>query len=222
MLADGAAGGQEVAVTRLSVRDEFTGVLIASRPEQPWSTAERSALTLLAGQVALSASSARLRKMLEAVAPREERTGLLKRGAFWDALSFELTRALQNRRPVTLALVRFAHTPAEALDEAVQLLLAYTRQSDVTIRYDRSTIALVLGNTNEGSAARALSKLRKVLEREKSTHDIRIFCGAAEALLRPDFEIVDIAIEVANRAEKALGAALREGAESMQLLPQPA
>ncbi|HZU21682.1 MAG TPA: GAF domain-containing protein, partial [Terriglobales bacterium] len=73
-----ALGLQSLALGRLSAREEFIGVLIAGHAAaHNWTKSEISMVPLLADQVALAASSARLRKTLDAIAPREQRTGLL-------------------------------------------------------------------------------------------------------------------------------------------------
>src|SRR5205823_4966925 len=64
-------------------------------------------LKTLADQAGIAANNVRLRKLVQSLAVREEHSGLLKRSSYFDALMFEVTRSLQQRTPLTLALMRF-------------------------------------------------------------------------------------------------------------------
>jgi tetratricopeptide (TPR) repeat protein len=218
-------GLHSAAILRLSARDEFLGLLIAGRSApRDWAPYECSALSLLAGQVGLAASAAKLRKTLEAVAPREDRTGLLRRNAYFGALMFEISRSMQHPAPLSLALLRFVTKSASAdvLQQAAQSLLPYIRQTDVAVSYDQNTLALILGGTPENLAAQAVKKLRNVVAKEKAIKDVAIHCGLAEVALNSEFEIADIATEAANRVESALAAAVGEGGGKTTVAPQPA
>lgn len=226
-LSDAAAGLglQSLALGRMTAREEFIGVLIAghSAPHS-WTKYEGSVIPLLADQVALASNSAKLRKTLDAVAPREQRTGLLKRSAYFDALGFEIGRSLQQNAPLSLALLRVVssgHATHELMQEVARQLLSYIRQTDIAVRYDQNTVALILGGTSEQPAAQAIKKLRNVLGNEKPTKNVALACGLAEVILKSEFDVVDIATEAANRAEAALSAAVAKGGGATNVQPQP-
>jgi GGDEF domain-containing protein len=93
-----------------------------------------------------------------------------------------------------------------------QLFAANIRQNDLAFRYEKTTIALVLGETGEKEALQAVEKLRKLLADVKLSEEIVPFsAGVAEAVVRPQFDPVDIVTEVINRADKALDAAVAQG-----------
>jgi GGDEF domain-containing protein len=218
-------GLHSAAVLRLSARDEFLGLLIAGHSSpRDWTAYESSALNLLAAQIGLAASAAKLRKTLEAVAPREDRTGLLKRSAYFGALMFEIKRSVQHPAPLSLALLRFATKSAsnDLLQQAAQCLLPYIRQTDIAVRYDQNTLALILGGTPENLASQAIKKLRNVVAKEKGIKDAAIHCGLAEVALNPEFDVADVATEVANRVESALARAVSEGGGKTNVAPRPA
>jgi GGDEF domain-containing protein len=93
-----------------------------------------------------------------------------------------------------------------------QLFAANIRQNDLAFRYEKTTIALVLGETAEKEALLAVEKLRKLLAEVKLSDEIIPFsAGLAEAVVRQNFDPVDIVTEVINRADKALDSAVAQG-----------
>jgi GGDEF domain-containing protein len=99
-----------------------------------------------------------------------------------------------------------------AMQQIGQLFAANIRQNDLAFRYEKTTIALVLGETGEKEALQAVEKLRKLLADVKLSEEIVPFsAGVAEAVVRPQFDPVDIVTEVINRADKALDAAVAQG-----------
>ena len=96
-----------------------------------------------------------------------------------------------------------------------QLFAANIRQNDLAFRYEMTTIAIVLGETAEKEALMAVEKLRKVIGGvkmpEKET-PIAFNAGLAEAVVRQQYDAVDIVTEVINRAELALDMAIAQGA----------
>jgi GGDEF domain-containing protein len=82
------------------------------------------------------------------------------------------------------------------------------------VRYDLTTIALVLSDTHEKNAFLVVDKMRKVLSPTKIPGTDRtppISIGIAEAVLLEKFDAVDIVTEVINRVEAALELARSEG-----------
>jgi len=75
-----------------------------------------------------------------------------------------------------------------------------------------TTIALVLGETAEKEALMAVEKLRKLLADVKLSDEILPFsAGLAEAVVRQQFDPVDIVTEVINRADVALDTGIAQG-----------
>ena len=76
-----------------------------------------------------------------------------------------------------------------------------------------TTVAIVLGETPEKEALMASEKLRKLVgEVCISDKPLAFNAGLAEAVVRQQFDPVDIVTEVINRAELALDMAIAQGA----------
>jgi PleD family two-component response regulator len=114
------------------------------------------------------------------------------------------------------------------MQQVGQNLASHIRQNDVAVRYDLTTIALVLSDTNEKTSFLVVDKMRKVLASVKVPGTDRtppISVGIAEAVLQEKFDAADIVTEVINRVENALELARSEGgnkAHSLAANLQPA
>jgi GAF domain-containing protein len=217
----------------LVYRDEVIGVLLiadAAAPAQ--SKNEPEVLQALADQLAIAAANVRLRQLVDALAARDERTGLLKRSAWFDALMFQVVRAMDQHEPLTLALMQIGtNASMRAMEEAAveammleaaQLVGSNIRQSDLAVRYDRGVMGLALAATDESTATKAVLKLRRVLSGSRLIGtSLGITCGIAQALLEPQYDPADVVTEVVNRVNSALEAAWAEGGNTGQSLPPP-
>ena len=110
----------------------------------------------------------------------------------------------------------FGESAVEAMMQQIgQLFAANIRQNDLAFRYETTTIAIVLGETPEKEGVMAAEKLQRLLaqvklpEKQESVH---FGAGLAEAVVRGEYDPVDIVTEVINRAEQALQAASAQGA----------
>jgi diguanylate cyclase (GGDEF)-like protein len=138
----------------------------------------------------------------------------------------ETRRNAQQSTPLTVLLMQFGEKSAMVKDfgepavEAVmqqigQLFAANIRQNDLAFRYETTTIAIVLGETPEKEGVMAAEKLQKLLgqirlpEKQEAVH---FSAGLAEAVVRGEYDPVDIVTEVINRAEQALQTAIAQGA----------
>ena len=100
----------------------------------------------------------------------------------------------------------------DAMQKIGQLFAANIRQNDLAFRYEMTTIALVLGETWEKEALMAVEKLRKLLTDIKLSDEMLPFsAGLAEAVVRQQFDPVDIVTELINRADMALDMAVAQG-----------
>ena len=102
-----------------------------------------------------------------------------------------------------------------------QLFAANIRQNDLAFRYELTTIALVLGETAEKEALMAVEKLRKLLGDVRPAdrqEPLPFNAGVAEAVVRQQYDPVDIVTEIINRAEMALNMAVAKGAGSVVTL----
>jgi diguanylate cyclase (GGDEF)-like protein len=205
---------------------EQSGILILEQtaPRQ-WQQTDVVVLKTIAEQMVLAVSNVRLRTLMKTLAVTDEKSGLLKRPSYLDVLLSEVRRSLQQKTPLTLMLLHFGkasamvkeigEAPVESMMQQIgQTLASHIRQNDVAIRYDLTTIALVLSDTTEKNAFLVVDKMRKVLAPTKVPGTERtppISAGIAEAVLQERFDAVDMVTEVINRVESALEMARAEG-----------
>lgn len=212
---------------------EQAGLLILQQcqPRQ-WRESEIEVLKTIAEQMVLAVSNARLRTLMKTLAVTDEKSGLLKRSSYLDVLLSEVRRSLQQQTPLTVMLLQFGRASAlikevgEASVETLmqqlgQTLCSHIRQNDVAIRYDVTSIALLLSDTNEKNAFLVVEKMKKVLALNKIPGTERtppVTVGIAEAVLQPSFDPVDIVTEVINRVDAALDMARAEGGNKARAL----
>ncbi len=210
--------------------EEQVGLLILEQCDNPrvWQNTDGMVLKTLADQVVLAVNNAKLRNLVKTLAVTDEKSGLMKRSSYLDVLLSEARRSLQQSSTFTILLLNFGKGSAlvkeigEASVESMmqnlgQMVCANIRQNDVGFRYDRTTIALLLADTNEKNAVFAVAKMRKVVAETKIPETNRLVTmnvGIAEGLAQAKFDAVDVVTEVINRAESALEAAHAKGPNS--------
>jgi diguanylate cyclase (GGDEF)-like protein len=222
----------QIAVTSLlalplSDGSEQVGLLVLmdSKPHA-WSSNDVMVLKTISDQIVIALNNAGLRRLVKNLSVTDERSGLLKRASYLDLLMAETRRNAQQSTPLTVLLMQFGEKAAmvkefgESAVEAVmqqigQLFAANIRQNDLAFRYETTTIAIVLGETPEKEGVMAAEKLQKLLaqvrmsEKQEAVH---FSAGLAEAVVRGEYDPVDIVTEVINRAEQALQTAIGQGA----------
>lgn len=212
---------------------EQSGILILEQttPRQ-WRNTDLVILKTIAEQVVLAVSNARLRTLMKTLAVTDEKSGLLKRSSYLDVLLSEVKRSLQQQTPLTMMLLHFGKASAlvkevgeapvdNMMQQIGQTLASHIRQNDVAVRYDLTTIALVLSDTTEKNAFLVVEKMRKVLREIKVPNTDRLpvmTVGIAEAVMQDRFDAVDIVTEVINRVEDALNVARSEGGNKAHAL----
>lgn len=210
--------------------EEPAGILILEQcdREREWRTNDVMVLKTIADQIVLAVNNAKLRNLVKTLAVTDEKSGLLKRTSYIDVLLAEARRCVQQNSMFTVMLMNYGKGSAlvkeigeatvEGMMQSVgQTVCSHIRQNDVAVRYDRTTIALMLADTNEKNAFLVVDKLRKVFTDTKipnTDHVMPMTVGIAEAATLGKFDAVDIVTEVINRAEAALDAALGKGANS--------
>ena len=204
-------------------QDQMGVLLLAQSTARGWHSADVVVLKTISEQIVIALTNAGLRRLVKSLSVTDEQSGLLKRASYIDLLMAETRRAVQQSTPVTVTLMQFCKSPAmlkehgekaveAAMQQIGQLFAANIRQNDLAFRYEKTTIALVLGETGEKEAVMAVEKLRKLLGEVKLSDEILPFsAGLAEAVVRQQFDPVDIVTEVINRADKALETAVAQG-----------
>jgi tetratricopeptide (TPR) repeat protein len=204
-------------------QDQMGVLLLAQGSARGWHSADVVVLKTISEQIVIALTNAGLRRLVKSLSVTDEQSGLLKRASYIDLLMAETRRAVQQSTPVTVTLMQFGKSSAmlkehgekaveAAMQQIGQLFAANIRQNDLAFRYENTTIALVLGETGEKEAMLAIEKLRKLLADVKLSDEIVPFsAGLAEAVVRQQFDPVDIVTEVINRADKALDSAVAQG-----------
>ncbi len=227
-------GIESVLAVPLMDGDEFAGIVILEQcAPRNWRPTDEVVLRTIAEQMILAVNNARLRSLVKTLAVTDERSGLLKRSSYLDVLLSEVKRCLEQNSTCCVMLMHFGKTSSmvkeygEAAVETLmqqlgQVINGHIRQNDVAIRYELTTIALLLADTGEKNAFFVVEKLRKVLASVhppgKST-PLPMTVGIAEAVMQSRYDAVDIVCELINRAETALQAAKSEGVNTVKAIP---
>jgi diguanylate cyclase (GGDEF)-like protein len=154
----------------------------------------------------------------------------LKRASYIDLLLAESKRAIQNASVFSVLLLQFGKSSGmikeygeaevqTVMERAGQLFAANIRSNDLAFRYDTTTIAILLGETAEKEGMAAVEKLRKISaelrlpakEDGGEARSAQFSAGLAEAVIRTEYDPVDVVTEVINRAEHALAQAMAQG-----------
>jgi len=225
---------QSVLAVPLVEGDEQVGVLILEQCGAPrtWEQTDVLVLRTIADQMVLAVNNARLRSLMKNLAVTDEKSGLLKRASYLDVLLSEVKRSAEQKSTSTVMLLHFGKASAlvkeigepeveSMMQQIGQICAAHVRQNDVAVRYELTTIALVLADTNEKNAFFVADKLRKVLGGVKvpgKERPVAMDAGIAECVVQPNYDPIDIVTEVINRAESALALARVEGGNKTHAL----
>jgi len=215
----------------LSDGEETVGILILIHNRvRSWQPSDLVVLKTLADQMVIALNNAGLRRLVKNLSVTDEKSGLLKRASYIDLLLAESKRAIQNASSLSVLLLQFGKSAlmikeyGEAdvqgvMEKVGQLFAANIRSNDLAFRYDTTTIAILLGETAEKEAMLAVEKLRKIIAevRYPAKDDsgkgpsAQFSAGLAEAVIRTEYDPIDVVTEVINRAEHALAQAMTQG-----------
>ncbi len=224
-------GAECVLAIPLSDGEETVGILVLMHNKpRVWQQGDMVVLKTVADQMVIALNNAGLRRLVKNLSVTDEKSGLLKRASYIDLLMAESKRAVQNSSALSVLLLQFGKSAAmikeygEAevqgmMGRVGQLFGANIRTNDLAFRYDTTTIAILLGETAEKEAVLAVEKLRKIISEvrlpakdgaEKGP-SAQFSAGLAEAVIRTEYDPIDVVTEVINRAEHALGQAMAQG-----------
>jgi diguanylate cyclase (GGDEF)-like protein len=227
----GETGASTVLAVPLSDGEETVGILILLHNRgRVWQQADMVVLKTVADQMVIALNNAGLRRLVKNLSVTDEKSGLLKRASYIDLLLAESKRAIQNASSLSVVLMQFGKR-AELIKEygdagvqavmerAGQLIAANIRSNDLAFRYDTSSIAILLGETGEKEAMLAIEKLRKIIgEVRFAAKDggaqraaAQFSAGVAEAVIRAEYDPIDVVTEIINRVEYALSQAVAQG-----------
>ena len=224
--------GSLLAICLSDGADHVGVLLLMNKTPHNWSAGDVMMLKTIGEQIVISLNNAGLRRLVKNLSVTDEKSGLLKRASYLDLLIAETRRAVQHNNSLSVLLVRLGERAAmlkefgEAAVEATmrqigQLFAANIRQNDLAFRYDTTTIAVVLGETSATEGMIAAEKLRKLVSAltvfEKDAA-IPFHAGLAEAVVREQYDSVDIVTEVINRAERALGTGIAQASGHVEIV----
>ncbi len=223
-------GAASILAIPLSDGEETVGILVLMHNRaRVWQQADMVVLKTVADQMVIALNNAGLRRLVKNLSVTDEKSGLLKRASYIDLLMAESKRAVQNSSALSVLLLQFGKSAAmikeygEAevqgmMERVGQLFGANIRSNDLAFRYDTTTIAILLGETAEKEAMLAVEKLRKTISAvslpgkgDSKAQPVQFSAGLAEAVIRTEYDPVDVVTEVINRAEHALAQAMTQG-----------
>jgi diguanylate cyclase (GGDEF)-like protein len=224
--------GSILAISLSDGTDHVGVLLLVNSKPQAWTNSDVMMLKTIGEQIVIALNNAGLRRLVKNLSVTDEKSGLLKRASYMDLLVAETRRAVQHSTPLSVLLVRmgdraamikeFGETAVEATMRKIgQLFAANIRQNDLAFRYETTTIAIVLGETAAKEGMNAAEKLRKIVsgltvfEKDSS---IPFHAGLAEAVVREQFDPVDIVTEVINRVEHALVEAVSHDSGHIEII----
>lgn len=224
-------GAATILAIPLADGEETVGILVLMHNRaRLWQQADMVVLKTLAEQMVIALNNAGLRRLVKNLSVTDEKSGLLKRASYLDLLLAESKRAIQNASALSLVLMQFGKSSAllkeygeagvqAVMERAGQLFAANIRSNDLAFRYDTCTIAILLGETAEKEALLAIEKLRKIVSEVRfpakdgaaQGPQARFAAGIAEAVIRSEYDPVDVVTEAINRVEHALAQAVAQG-----------
>lgn len=223
-------GAASILAIPLVDGEETAGVLVlVQNKPRTWQQADMVVLKTLADQMVIALNNAGLRRLVKNLSVTDEKSGLLKRASYIDLLLAESKRAIQNSTPLSLLLMQFGKSSSmireygeaevgSVMERVGQMFSANIRSNDLAFRYDTTTIAILLGETAEREAMLAVEKLRKIIsdvrfpaKDGKDGNQAMFSAGLAEAVIRTEYDPVDVVTEVINRGEHALSQAMTQG-----------
>ena len=202
---------------------ELGVLLLLSKAPRNWSANDELVFKMIAEQAASALNNAGLRRLVKNLSVTDENSGLLKRASYLDLLMGEVRRARQQNSALSVLIMRFdraamAKDQGEAAVDSTmqrlgQVVSSNVRQNDLAFRYATSAIAVVLGETAEKEALLVVEKMRRVITAATPEKQVATSfnAGIAEAVIRQEYDPVDIVTEVINRVERALEKSVAEG-----------
>ena len=219
-----AIGARSCVALPLGEGAELGLLLLLGNTPRSWSPNDVLIFKMIADQGGIALNNAGLRRLVKNLSVTDENSGLLKRASYLDLLLGEVRRAKQQSAPLSVMLMRFAERAAIAKEQGEaaaenmmqrlgQVVAANVRQNDLAFRYSANAIAIVLGETAEKESLLVAEKMRRVMGAAVPDKQsaVQFNAGIAEAVIRQEFDAVDIVTELINRAERSLEKSVSEG-----------
>lgn len=182
----------------LMYKDEVLGVVNFGRKGiGSFTYQDVKMLSLVAGQIALAMTNARLYTRTRELSVKDELTGINNRRHFHTMLQMEWKRAVRFHRPLSLIMIdvdhfkayndAFGHLQGDiVLKQIGGLLRRNLREVDTVARFGGEEFVLLLPDTDKRGAIAVAEKVRLLVEghrftgeERKETREITISCGIA-------------------------------------------
>jgi diguanylate cyclase (GGDEF)-like protein len=142
----------------------------------------------IAGQVALSLASLRLRETLREQSIRDPLTGLFNRRFMQESLNRELLRSKRKKFPLAVVFLdldhfkrfndTFGHDAGDAVLRSVaEALRTHYRADDVVCRYGGEEFAIILPESTAEEAAKRSEDLRAAVKHIRVRHEGKVLDG---------------------------------------------
>lgn len=227
-----ALGVKSLLALPMMEGDQQTGMVLLEQCDRrrKWRASEVMVLKSISDQMVMASSHVKLRTLMKSLAVTDERTGMLMRGAYIDCLLAEAARVHQQGGGMCVALVQFGRGNQLAkeagedalrkfMDEAGLAVASHLRQNDMAIKYDSTTLALVMPGTKGNDGMQVMEKMRRIVGGVKIAERVPPFTyGVVEPITDDSTDAVDSVTELINRAEQALEEAHKMGGNSGKLL----
>jgi len=222
-----SVGAQSVLAMPIISREthEQEGVIVLSQADRTrqWKPNEVYLLKAVADQVATALSHTKLRTLMKRLSV-DDASGILSRSSYLDCLVNEANRSKTQGTPMTVVLLELDQgrqllgkvgdaAMRRFMQQAAEAVISHVRQTDLTFRYNATSLAALMGDTTADKVKPAVEKLRAALaklELPGSQDSISFSAGISEATIRPDYDPTDIVTDVINRAEFSIDAARKQ------------
>jgi diguanylate cyclase (GGDEF)-like protein len=210
-----------------------SGMLVAGNAgTRKWKPNESYFLQAVGDQVMIGVNHTKLRSLMRNLAVADEKTGLLGRGSYTDALLAESGRAKSQNTPLSLLILQvdrgleLMRQQGEQqferhIEQLARTLQATVRQNDLAVKYTGWALAFILPDTRLADALNLAEKLRKVAVGVKPPWNgagLTVSVAVAEAQSKPEYESEDIVTDLINRADFGLEEARRKGGDAVVTL----
>ena len=225
-------GLESALAIQLTDKDKQTdaGLLVVQQADRPrkWRPNEVYLLRAIADQMMIAANHTKMRTLMKTLAVADEKTGVISRSSYLDCLLAEVQRAKTQGTPLSIMLLEIDRGQAlmrqvgEALMQNFmqgvgQTIASNMRQNDIAIKYTAWSLAFVLPDTTAANAQALAEKMRKIVSTQKPPWDhqpLSLSVGVSEAVIRPDYDVVDTVTDVINRVEFSIEEAHKKGGNS--------
>jgi diguanylate cyclase (GGDEF)-like protein len=221
-----------VPLTDKETQAPFGMLVCGNAGTRKWRPNESYFLQAVGDQVMIGVNHTKLRSLMRNLSVADEKTGLLGRASYTEALLSESSRAKSQNTPLSLVILQvdrgleLSRQQGEPqfdkhMEQLARTLQTTVRQNDLAVKYTGWAVAFILPDTKLADAQSLAEKLRKVavgLKPPWNGAGLTTSASVAEAQSRQEFESEDIVTDLINRAEFGLEEARKKGGDTVVTL----